>query len=186
MLLYYHTEIFWKLHSIFSGITVCFQIVTRWLTWCKPIVPLESKRAPVCLVVHWLSQNPRQCLLFFFPPLCFSPRLCCFSRSGRVYCVPLFSLAHQVPCQALSGCLVLAGWNKSERNRGFQSGFGGLLNCALPCLSHLEGGFQTKDVYLLISSLADIKILMTQHLLAQQTSPCSLFSDSLWHWNQRD
>lgn len=76
---------------------------------------------------------------FLFSPLCFSPRLCCFSRSGRVYCVPLFSLAHQVRCQALSGCLVLAGWNKSKRNWGFQSGFGGLLNCTLPCLSHLEG-----------------------------------------------
>lgn len=63
----------------------------------------------------------------------------------------------------------------------FQSGFGGLLNCTLPCLSHLEGGFQTKGVYLLIGFLANVKILMTQHLLAQQTSPRSLFLDSLWH-----
>lgn len=44
----------------------------------------------------------------FFPSVLF-PGLCCFSRSGRDCCVPLYSVAHQVRCQALSGCLVLAG-----------------------------------------------------------------------------
>lgn len=58
--------IFCKPHCIFPGITVCFRVVTGWLRWYKPLVPLESKSAPLCLVILWPSQNPRHCLLFFF------------------------------------------------------------------------------------------------------------------------